>query len=29
LFARNRYRLTSRFEVCPLPAAADRMKFIG
>jgi len=29
LFARNRYRLTSRYEVCPLPAAADRMKFIG
>lgn len=26
LFARNRYRLTGRYEVCPLPA--DRMKFI-
>jgi predicted DCC family thiol-disulfide oxidoreductase YuxK len=29
LFARNRYRLTTRYDVCPLPAAADRMKFIG
>lgn len=29
LFARNRYRLTTRYEVCPLPAVADRMKFIG
>ena len=29
LFARNRYRLTSRYEACPLPAAADRMKFVG
>ena len=29
LFARNRYRMTSRYDFCPLPAAADRMKFIG
>jgi predicted DCC family thiol-disulfide oxidoreductase YuxK len=29
LFARNRYRLTTRYEVCPVPAAADRMKFVG
>jgi predicted DCC family thiol-disulfide oxidoreductase YuxK len=29
LFARNRYRLTTRYDVCPVPAAADRMKFVG
>jgi predicted DCC family thiol-disulfide oxidoreductase YuxK len=29
LFARNRYRLTVRYDVCPLPAIADRMKFIA
>jgi predicted DCC family thiol-disulfide oxidoreductase YuxK len=29
LFARNRYRLGGRYEVCPLPAEADRMKFLG
>ncbi len=28
LFARNRYRLTGRYEVCPLPTDAERMKFI-
>jgi predicted DCC family thiol-disulfide oxidoreductase YuxK len=27
-FARNRYRLTGRYEVCPLPTDAERMKFI-
>lgn len=29
LFARNRYRLTRRLEVCPLPAEAERMKFFS
>jgi predicted DCC family thiol-disulfide oxidoreductase YuxK len=29
LFARNRYRLTGRYEVCPLPTDAERMKFVG
>jgi predicted DCC family thiol-disulfide oxidoreductase YuxK len=29
LFARNRYRMAGRYEVCPLPAEADRMKFLG
>jgi predicted DCC family thiol-disulfide oxidoreductase YuxK len=29
LFARNRYRLTRQYEVCPLPSAAERMKFVG
>jgi predicted DCC family thiol-disulfide oxidoreductase YuxK len=29
LFARNRYRLTGRYEVCPLPTEADRMKFLS
>jgi predicted DCC family thiol-disulfide oxidoreductase YuxK len=29
LFARNRYRLTGRYEVCPLPTEAERMKFVG
>jgi predicted DCC family thiol-disulfide oxidoreductase YuxK len=28
LFARHRYRLTGRYEVCPLPTEAERMKFI-
>lgn len=28
VFARNRYRLTGRYEVCPLPTEAERMKFI-
>jgi predicted DCC family thiol-disulfide oxidoreductase YuxK len=28
LFARNRYRLTGRYEVCPLPTDAERMKFL-
>lgn len=27
-FARNRYRLTGRYEVCPLPTDAERMKFL-
>ncbi len=29
LFARNRYRLAGRYEVCPLPTEAERMKFVG
>jgi len=29
LFARNRYRLTGRYEVCPLPTEAERIKFVG
>lgn len=29
LFARNRYRLTRQFEVCPVPEAPERMKFVG
>src|ERR1700691_5326917 len=29
MFARNRYRLTAQYEVCPLPAEAQRMKFVG
>jgi predicted DCC family thiol-disulfide oxidoreductase YuxK len=29
LFARNRYRLTDRYEVCPIPTEAERMKFVG
>jgi predicted DCC family thiol-disulfide oxidoreductase YuxK len=29
LFARNRYRLTGRYEVCPLPTEAERKKFLG
>jgi predicted DCC family thiol-disulfide oxidoreductase YuxK len=29
LFARNRYRLSGRYEVCPLPTEAERMKFVG
>jgi predicted DCC family thiol-disulfide oxidoreductase YuxK len=28
-FARNRYRLTSQYEVCPIPGEAERMKFVG
>jgi predicted DCC family thiol-disulfide oxidoreductase YuxK len=28
VFARNRYRLTGRFEVCPLPTDAERAKFL-
>jgi predicted DCC family thiol-disulfide oxidoreductase YuxK len=28
-FARNRYRLTGRYEVCPLPTDAERIKFVG
>jgi predicted DCC family thiol-disulfide oxidoreductase YuxK len=28
VFARNRYRLTGRYEVCPLPTDAERMKFL-
>ncbi len=28
LFARNRYRLTGRYEVCPLPTEAEQMKFL-
>jgi predicted DCC family thiol-disulfide oxidoreductase YuxK len=27
--ARNRYRLTGRFEVCPVPSEAERLKFLG
>jgi predicted DCC family thiol-disulfide oxidoreductase YuxK len=29
LFARHRYRLTGRYEVCPLPTDAERMKFLS
>ena len=29
LFARNRYRLTGQYEVCPVPSAAQQMKFVG
>jgi predicted DCC family thiol-disulfide oxidoreductase YuxK len=29
LFARHRYRLTGRYEVCPLPTEAERMKFLS
>jgi predicted DCC family thiol-disulfide oxidoreductase YuxK len=29
LTARNRYRLSGRYDVCPLPSEADRMKFLG
>jgi predicted DCC family thiol-disulfide oxidoreductase YuxK len=28
-FARNRYRFGGRYSSCPLPSAADRMKFVG
>jgi predicted DCC family thiol-disulfide oxidoreductase YuxK len=29
IFAQNRYRLSGRYDVCPLPPDVDRMKFIG
>jgi predicted DCC family thiol-disulfide oxidoreductase YuxK len=29
LFARNRYRLTGRYQVCPLPTEAERAKFLS
>ena len=29
LFASNRYRLSGRYEVCPLLSEAERMKFLG
>ena len=29
MFARNRYRLTAQYEVCPVPSEAIRMKFVG
>ncbi len=29
IFARNRYRLTANYKVCPLPSEAERMKFVG
>ena len=29
LIARNRLRLAGRYEVCPLPNPAERMKFVG
>jgi predicted DCC family thiol-disulfide oxidoreductase YuxK len=29
LFARNRYRLTGQYDVCPIPGEAERMKFVG
>jgi predicted DCC family thiol-disulfide oxidoreductase YuxK len=29
LIAGNRYRLSGRLEVCPLPSEAERMKFLG
>ena len=29
LVARNRYRLAGRYDVCPIPAAAERAKFLG
>jgi predicted DCC family thiol-disulfide oxidoreductase YuxK len=29
VFARNRYRVSPRYESCPLPTAADRAKFLG
>lgn len=28
IFARNRYRLTGRYEACPLPTEAEQMKFV-
>jgi predicted DCC family thiol-disulfide oxidoreductase YuxK len=28
IFARNRYWLTGRYEVCPLPTEAERIKFV-
>jgi predicted DCC family thiol-disulfide oxidoreductase YuxK len=29
IVARNRYRLTAQYEVCPVPPEAERMKFVG
>jgi predicted DCC family thiol-disulfide oxidoreductase YuxK len=29
LFARNRYRLTKRYEVCPIPTQAEQIKFLN
>jgi predicted DCC family thiol-disulfide oxidoreductase YuxK len=29
MFARNRYRLTGQYAVCPVPSEAVRMKFVG
>jgi predicted DCC family thiol-disulfide oxidoreductase YuxK len=29
LFARNRYRLSRRYDACPVPAAGDRKKFLS
>jgi predicted DCC family thiol-disulfide oxidoreductase YuxK len=29
LIARNRFRLGGKYEVCPLPTAEDREKFMG
>ena len=29
LFARNRYLLSGRYKVCPLPTDAERLKFLG
>jgi predicted DCC family thiol-disulfide oxidoreductase YuxK len=29
LVARNRFRLAGRYEVCPVPTAAQRAKFVG
>ncbi len=29
LFARNRYRLSGRYDICPLPTPAEQMKFLA
>jgi len=29
LFARNRYWLTGRYDICPLPTDVERSKFLG
>jgi predicted DCC family thiol-disulfide oxidoreductase YuxK len=29
MFARNRYRLTGQYEVCPVPSETEQMKFVG
>jgi predicted DCC family thiol-disulfide oxidoreductase YuxK len=29
LFARNRYRLSGRYDACPLPTEAERLKFLS
>jgi predicted DCC family thiol-disulfide oxidoreductase YuxK len=29
MFARNRYRLTGQYEVCPIPSEAQQIKFVG